>query len=217
MLLRQGDITHKLFFLAEGNLQVVYIGKEKRSIKHLNIEQKPANFMMDSRPMSKQKQKPRNYSIHETFYFPTSENQNNKEFLYGSKKVNGEELEYNDHVLFAELRTGDFFGGKSFLSVEQREKKAMSSPLFDARLPAKLTVVSSSIQTTVYSLDEKKFFSLSDNLQKVISDGLMKTPYFDEKDIDSKINEQKEWKKYSENLVAKIIKQKKSRNNSFRI
>lgn len=77
-------------------------------------------------------------------------------------------------------------------------------------------MVGSSIFTTIYSLDEKKFFSLSDNLQKVITDGIMKSIYFDERDIGTKITAHQEWKKYSENLVAKVIKEKKSRNQSFR-
>ena len=48
-------------------------------------------------------------------------------------------------------------------------------------------MISSSIQTIVESLDEKKFFSLSDNLQKVIIDGIMENAYFDERDIETKI------------------------------
>ena len=90
------------------------------------------------------------------------------------------------------MRTGDFLGGKCFITAEERMKK-----FSDPGLEAKLSVISSSIQTTVYSIDEKKFHSLSDNLQKIISDGILQNPYFDEKDIDKKIVDQKEWKKYS--------------------
>lgn len=70
-------------------------------------------------------------------------------------------------------------------------------------------MLASTLFTTVYCLDEKKFFSLSDNLQKVILDGIMGSPYFDERCIDTKVAAHQEWKKYSENLVAKVISEKK--------
>lgn len=103
--------------------------------------------------------------------------------MYGKKKIVGNELEYNDQIVFEELRHGSFLGGKSFLSIEQRESKADKSEYFTESLEAKLSVVSSSISTIVYSLDEKKFFSLSDNLQKVIIEGIYKSPYFDERNL----------------------------------
>lgn len=77
--------------------------------------------------------------------------------------------------------------------------------------------MASTLYTTVYSLDEKKFFSLSDSLQKVILEGIMNSTYFDERSIDVKVQAQKDWKKYSENLVAKVIREKKERNQSFRL
>lgn len=111
--------------------------------------------------------------------------------------------------MFEELRNGNFLGGKSFLSPDQRESKADNSEHFSPNLEAKLTVIASTLFTTVYSLDEKKFFSLSDNLQKVIIDGILNSPYFDERSIDVKVTAHQEWKKYSENLVAKVIREKK--------
>lgn len=88
-------------------------------------------------------------------------------------------------------------GGKSFLTPEQRISRSEKSINFDPNLESKLTVVGSSTFTTIYCLEEKKFFSLSDALQKMIIDGIMKSPYFDERDIDTKIQEHREWKKYS--------------------
>lgn len=73
------------------------------------------NFQMKSRS-TKGKGKQKNFSIHETFYYPKEESHDNKEFLYGNKKIVNEDMEYNDHIVFAELRTGDFLGGKSFLT-----------------------------------------------------------------------------------------------------
>ncbi len=94
----------------------------------------------------------------------------------------------------------------------------MSSEFFDISLNARLSVLSSSPRTVVYSLDEKKFFSLSDNFQKMIVEGIMDSKYFDEHDIDVKVQEQKEWKKYSEKLVSNVIGAKKNaRAASFRL
>ena len=45
--------------------------------------------------------------------------------------------------------------------------------------------------TVIYALDEKKFFSLSDNLQKVIIEGILENPYFDQHDIDYKVTGQR--------------------------
>jgi hypothetical protein len=50
--------------------------------------------------------------------------------MYGKKKVIGDELEYNDQIVFDELRNGSFLGGKSFLSPEQRQHKADNSQYF---------------------------------------------------------------------------------------
>lgn len=77
------------------------------------------------------------------------------------------------------------------MSEDTREIKAQRSENFSTDLNARLTVICSSTTTTIYSLDEKKFFSLSDNLQKVILDGIMESPYFDEKNYESKINAQR--------------------------
>jgi hypothetical protein len=81
------------------------------------------------------------------------------------------------------LRIGDFLGGKSFLQEIEREKKMMNSEFFDTSLRAKLSVLSSSPKAVVYSIDEKKFFSLSDNFQKMIVEGIMEAKYFDEENI----------------------------------
>jgi hypothetical protein len=56
----------------------------------------------------------------------------------------------------------------------------LSSRFFDTSLKAKLSVLSSAPKTLVYSIDEKKFFSLSDNFQKIIVEGIMNSKYFDE-------------------------------------
>ncbi len=73
----------------------------------------------------------------------------------------------------------------------------MNSEFFDTSLKARLSVLSSSPKTVVYSIDEKKFFSLSDNFQKMIVEGIMEAKYFDEYNIECKAQEQKDWKKYS--------------------
>jgi len=38
VLIRQGEEVHKLYFVADGNLKVIFLDRSKRSIKHLNIE-----------------------------------------------------------------------------------------------------------------------------------------------------------------------------------
>lgn len=55
----------------------------------------------------------------------------------------------------------------------------MNSKNFDMSLKANLSVLSSTPKTIVYAIDEKKFFSLSDNFQKLIIEGIMETKYFD--------------------------------------
>lgn len=60
----------------------------------------------------------------------------------------------------------------------------LNSQYFDTSLKARLSVLSSSPKTVVYSLDEKKFFSLSDNFQKMIVQGILEAKYFDEYDIE---------------------------------
>lgn len=71
------------------------------------------------------------------------------------------------------------------------ERKIKADPKFDRNINAKLSVISSSILTVVYALDEKKFFSLSDALQKVIIDGILGNRYFDQDDIESKVTKQR--------------------------
>lgn len=44
VLIRQGDEVRHLYFVAEGNLEVMLLDRAKRNIKHLNIEEKPKNF-----------------------------------------------------------------------------------------------------------------------------------------------------------------------------
>lgn len=60
-----------------------------------------------------------------------------------------------------------------FLSHVDKEKKTEKSKYFDTGLKAKLSVISSSTQSLVYSIDEKKFFSLSESLQKLIAKGIV--------------------------------------------
>lgn len=116
VLVRQGEDVRQLYFVAEGNLKVIYLDRARRSIRHLNIEDKPEGFHIGSRPLSqgKARSKSKNYSIHSKFYYPETDD-SSKEFIYGKKKLvaGSNELEYNDQVVFVELRTGDFFGGKS--------------------------------------------------------------------------------------------------------
>lgn len=73
VLINQGDEVKRLYFVADGNLKVVFIDRAKRTIKHLNIEEKPENFSLN-KPKVSQKEKGRvkskQYSIHETFYYP---------------------------------------------------------------------------------------------------------------------------------------------------
>ena len=38
VLIRQGEEVRKLFFVAEGNLEVLLLDRAKRNINHLNIE-----------------------------------------------------------------------------------------------------------------------------------------------------------------------------------
>jgi CRP-like cAMP-binding protein len=38
VLLRQDEEVHRLYFVADGNLKIIYIDRAKRSVKHLNIE-----------------------------------------------------------------------------------------------------------------------------------------------------------------------------------
>lgn len=104
-----------------------------------------------------------------------------------------------------------------FLSHVDKEKKLEKSKFFDSSLRAKLSIISSSTQSLVYSIDQKKFFSLSDNLQKLIAKGIVQQPYFDEYDLDDKLSGHREWKKYSEKIVESVIKGKKDRTRSFRI
>ncbi len=93
----------------------------------------------------------------------------------------------------------------------------MSSEYFDTSLRARLSVLSSSPKTIVYSIDEKKFFSLSDSFQKMIVEGIMEAKYFDQYNIECTVHEQKDWKKYSEKLVNNVISAKKNaRSTSFR-
>jgi hypothetical protein len=86
---------------------------------------------------------------------------------------------------------------EGFLSHVEKEKKEEKSEHFDGNLKAKLSIISASTQSLVYSIDEKKFFSLSENLQKLIIKGIMDEAYFDEYNIEDKISGQREWKKYS--------------------
>ena len=119
--------------------------------------------------------------------------------------------------MFQTLRLGDFFGGKSFLQQIEREKKMMNSEFFDTSLKARVSVLSSSPKSVVYSIDEKKFFSLSDSFQRMIVEGILEAKYFDEHNIETKVDEQKQWKKYAEKLVGNVIAAKKSnRSSSFR-
>lgn len=83
------------------------------------------------------------------------------------------------------------FNFVGFLTQKEIEKKNEDDPLFSTELESKLTVISSSIVTIIYALDQKKFFSLSDNLQKVIIEGIMASRYFDQIDIESRVSQQR--------------------------
>jgi hypothetical protein len=48
-------------------------------------------------------------------------------------------------------------------------------------------------------------------------DSIRKLPYFDQRDIETKVKEQREQKEKSEKEIAKIIRDKKERNKSFRL
>ena len=114
VLVRQDEEVRRLYFVAEGNLKIIYLDRARRTIKHSNIEEKPENFSL-SRPQTREKSRTRgtkNVSIHNTFYYPETDD-TSKEFIYGKKKLVGDEIEYNDQIVFCELRVGDFFGGKS--------------------------------------------------------------------------------------------------------
>jgi hypothetical protein len=50
---------------------------------------------------------------------------------------------------------------------------------------------------------------LSENLQKLIIKGITDEPYFDEYNIEEKLNGHREWKKFSEKMVQSVIKGKK--------
>jgi CRP-like cAMP-binding protein len=41
VLIRQDEEVKKLYFVAEGNLKIIYLDRARRNIKHLNIEEKP--------------------------------------------------------------------------------------------------------------------------------------------------------------------------------
>ena len=79
----------KLYFVAEGNLKVIYLDRARRNLKHLNIEEKPENISIN-RPKTREKirTKTKNYSIHNTFYYPETDD-TSKEFIYGKKKIVG--------------------------------------------------------------------------------------------------------------------------------
>jgi len=67
LLIRQGEDVKRLYFLAEGQLKVIYLDRVRRTIKHLNLEEKVENFHLGK---SRSKSKSKNYSIHKTFYYP---------------------------------------------------------------------------------------------------------------------------------------------------
>ena len=69
VLIRQDEEVKKLYFVAEGNLKVIYLDRAKRNIRHLNIEEKPDNFSIN-RPKTRDKMRNKNFSIHNTFYYP---------------------------------------------------------------------------------------------------------------------------------------------------
>ena len=73
VLINQGDEVKRLYFVADGNLKVLFIDRAKRTIKHLNIEEKPENFSLNKPKVNqkeKGKAKSKQFSIHETFYYP---------------------------------------------------------------------------------------------------------------------------------------------------
>lgn len=71
VLINQGDEVKRLYFVADGNLKVLFIDRAKRTIKHLNIEEKPENFSLNKpKAIQKGRAKSKQFSIHETFYYP---------------------------------------------------------------------------------------------------------------------------------------------------
>ena len=68
VLIRQEEEVNKLYFIGEGNLQIIYIDRTKRNVKHLNIEDKPKNFHMKDKFIAKNR-KSKNNSIHHSFYY----------------------------------------------------------------------------------------------------------------------------------------------------
>jgi CRP-like cAMP-binding protein len=41
VLINQGEEVRRLYFVADGNLKVIYIDRARRTVKNLNIEEKP--------------------------------------------------------------------------------------------------------------------------------------------------------------------------------
>ena len=71
VLIRQGDPVRRLYFIGDGSLKIVFIERSKRSIKHLNLEEKPKQFTVKSNSnIPEPGKKKKNYSIHSTFYYP---------------------------------------------------------------------------------------------------------------------------------------------------
>lgn len=69
VLIKQGDPVRKLYFIGDGNLRLVYIDRSKRSIKHLNIEEKPKPFSLRAASSERKERVKKNPSIHHTFYY----------------------------------------------------------------------------------------------------------------------------------------------------
>ena len=46
----------------------------------------------------------------------------------------------------------------------------------------------------------------------MIIEGILEVQYFDERDIDNKINYTRDWNTYSEMAVAQVLNEKKRRN-----
>ena len=92
VLVRQDEEVKKLYFVADGNLKIIYLDRAKRTIKHFNIEEKQENFSLNKpKSRDKSRSKTKNYSIHNTFYYPET-SETSKEFIYGKKRLLGEEI-----------------------------------------------------------------------------------------------------------------------------
>ena len=53
VLIRQGDEVRKLYFIADGNVEVLFLDRARRNTKHLIIEEKPKRFSIQKNKPNK--------------------------------------------------------------------------------------------------------------------------------------------------------------------